>query len=543
MKYKIKIFSLYLVMSFFMISCTESFLDHPITGSVSDENIGDVLGNNPERIASILSNANRVLGGIKLYGREFSYFAATGAHEVDMDWTADLAWNEFSKNDMTSSNEYISSYYSEIYKIISTVNLTIDLVDKMDMSQLTPSQVTNMATYKGEALFLRALCHFTLLEMFGEKGPLAGGGYPGNKDAQGIVLMMESATADNTYIGRSTVGQCYDAIIADLKAAESIIGDNQIPANHVYPTPGSLDNNYTKDVGWAQKPAVNAMLGKVYLFMNDYANAKIQFESVILDSRFALDKPVNFTDYIQHIDNNAESVYTLQFYDYNGTADAYTYGPSQSVTRINSNVPGAWKNTFIDNRTKNRFDTDPRIYEATMYDHGWSAWSTNATPPVFILLDVNQTGFRYYERKSINFFDYGSPRDNTKNIDVIRLADIYLMYAEAALNSGDAPEATEYVNKLRRRAWGETDYNTPATLGEDLSSVDMATIQEERYKELFFENVRWFDICRWGILQSELAKYPTTRAGVVTYDDKDYFMPMPESELTKNPLLKQSLGY
>ena len=46
-----------------------------------------------------------------------------------------------------------------------------------------------------------------------------------------------------------------------------------------------------------------------------------------------------------------------------------------------------------------------------------------------------------------------------------------------------------------------------------------------------------------GILQSEVSKYPSTRAGVVTYNDKDYYLPIPESELSKNSLLKQNLNY
>jgi hypothetical protein len=126
---------------------------------------------------------------------------------------------------------------------------------------------------------------------------------------------------------------------------------------------------------------------------------------------------------------------------------------------------------------------------------------------------------------------------------MIRLGDVYLMYAEAALMLGDESTAKEYVNKVRRRAWGEADFNAPGTKGEDLSTVTIQILQEERYKELFYENVRWFDLCRWGILQTELAKYPTTRAGVVTYNDKDYYLPIPESELNTNPLLKQSLDY
>jgi len=63
------------------------------------------------------------------------------------------------------------------------------------------------------------------------------------------------------------------------------------------------------------------------------------------------------------------------------------------------------------------------------------------------------------------------------------------------------------------------------------------------YKELFFENTRWYDICRWGILEQELAKYPSTNAGTVHYDPQDYYLPIPESEMRSNPLMKQSKGY
>ena len=307
MKLKIKYLT-FIGLTLFLFSC-EDFLDHPITDSVSDANIGAVLADNPDQIESFLGNAYRSIGGINLYGRMMYYSFPEMAHEVDMNYTADLGWNEFSQNDMTSTNSYVELYYTYFYEVISTSNLTVDLLDKMDMSELDSSIAEKMTNYKGEALFLRAFCHLTLLEMFGEKGPSFGGGYPNNKDDKGIVLMLKTATADNALTARSTVGECYDAILADLKASEELIGDNQIPSNDVARTPGSSDIDYTKDVGWAQMPAVHALLGKVYLYMNDYENAKTEFESVISDSRFKLDRPVNFTDYIQHSDNNSESVF------------------------------------------------------------------------------------------------------------------------------------------------------------------------------------------------------------------------------------------
>lgn len=529
------------------ISCAD-FLDHDITTGLTDDNIGEVLAKNPSLISTFLESAYREYAGDFLYANRLPYALNEMAHEYDLNYTATAAWNEFARNEMTTTNSIVTQYVKEFYETVNFSNSVISLVDRTDRSLLSASDEALIDNYKGEALFIRAITNFDLLRLYGEKGPHFGGAYPANKDEKGIPLQLELATADNAYIARSTVGECYEAIIADLKAAYEIIGDHQIPVNTTVRTPGSMDADYTKDHGWAQKPAVTALLGKVYLYMNDYQKAKTEFEKIIADSRFALDRPVNLTDYIQHNDNNAESIFDLQYYyDTERQSRGKNY-PVHQLALINTNVPGAWKNTFIDARTFARFGCgtpgqDPRIYEVTLYDHTWSTWATETTAPVWATVDVNAPDFRCYIRKWTDFYRWNSPSVNSKNVPLIRLADVYLMYAEVNLQLGQGSVATEYVNKVRRRAWDEADYNAPGTKGEDFATVDIAVIQEERYKELFGEFHRWFDLCRWGILEQELAKYPTTRAGVVTYNHNDYYCPIPQEQLNVNPLLEQSLGY
>jgi tetratricopeptide (TPR) repeat protein len=525
----------------FIASACSDFLDHPITGAVSDDNIGKIVQENPAKLGEFLANAYRGLGHIDLYGRQLQNSIPVMAHEIDLDYTAEEARNQFARNGVTSANTFLKLYYTKYYSILSSINLTLDLIDHMDIAALSEGSKAMVTNYKGECLFLRAFVHFDLLRLFGEKGPYFGGDYPHNKDARGIILATKLADAETALSARATVEECYNAIVNDLKEAENWIGNSQIPVNNTPAVPGYKDLDYSKNEGWAQKPAVQALLGKVYLYMGDFQNSKTEFEKVIGDNRFKLDKPVDLSDYIQHTDNNAECIFTLQYFDAPG--DAYNGAPQHHINRIYGNVPGAWANYFIDQRTAARFGDDPRLYETTLYDSTWDPWSTATTGPVWTALDVNVSDFRYYPRKYIDFFNTASPRDCTKNVDIIRLADVYLMYAEVVLNLGTTNVATEYVNKVRRRAWNETDYNVPGTKGEDLSTVTAEIIQEERYKELFFENIRWFDICRWGILDKELAKYPTTKAGTVQYDHEDYYIPMPESELKSNPLLEQSKGY
>jgi tetratricopeptide (TPR) repeat protein len=537
---KLKSFFAYILI-FITLSCSD-FLDHPLTDAVSDDNIGEIIQRNPEKLEEFLASAFRAYGGIALYGRELVLGISTMAHEMDIDWLGEESRNEFVKNQLTSVNTYVSKYYTQFYAILSSLNLVIDLIDHIDLDALSESDQTMVKNFKGESLYLRACVHFDLLRLFGEKGPYFGGDYPNNKDAMGIVLADGLVNANNAYSARATVEECYDSILQDLNDAEDLIGNNQIPVNNTPAKPGYSDTDYTKNTGWAQKPAVIVLRGKVYLYMNMQAEAKTEFDKIIVDSRFKLDKLVNLNDYLQHTDNNAESIFALQYY-YTSSGTAYDNAPSHQIPRIFGNTPGGWKNYYVDLRTAGRFDADPRLYETSLYDKTYSTWSTLTSKPVFTEISNMGPTTRYYIRKFTDFYNTTSPRDPTKNIELIRLGDIYLMYAEVLLKQGDVSNATEFVNKLRRRAWNETNYDSPGTKGEDLASIDLATLQHERYKEMFFENTRWFDLCRWGTLQQEVSLYPTTGAGDSHYDDNDYYLPMPEKEIKSNPLLKQSKGY
>ena len=78
---------------------------------------------------------------------------------------------------------------------------------------------------------------------------------------------------------------------------------------------------------------------------------------------------------------------------------------------------------------------------------------------------------------------------NNTNFCLARLAEAYLLYAEAALATGNSAEALKYVNKIQERAGSKTIS----------TSVDLQTIMDEKQYELWFEGCRWFDIVRWGI--------------------------------------------
>ncbi|MBR1564004.1 MAG: RagB/SusD family nutrient uptake outer membrane protein [Paludibacteraceae bacterium] len=148
---------------------------------------------------------------------------------------------------------------------------------------------------------------------------------------------------------------------------------------------------------------------------------------------------------------------------------------------------------------------------------------------------------------------YGKNESSDCNYYIIRLADIYLLYAEL-LQESDPATALEYVNKVHRRAYG---YSPDAACPYDYSSLSDRTktadaqdhlandvIRYERWAELFAEGQWWFDVRRYRIGQKEADYYKETRHGPITWKgDCSYVQPIPQLELERNKNIQQSEGY
>ena len=134
----------------------------------------------------------------------------------------------------------------------------------------------------------------------------------------------------------------------------------------------------------------------------------------------------------------------------------------------------------------------------------------------------------------------------------LRYAEIILNYAEASLELGDTQEAATYINMIRNRA-GLPDFT---------GDIEEA-LRYEREIEFTFENIRWFDIRRWKILEEklvdakgiEIVETNNLDDGTVntiwrrltvqdrTVDNKMYWIPIPNDEMNKAPHLVQNPGY
>ncbi len=254
---------------------------------------------------------------------------------------------------------------------------------------------------------------------------------------------------------------------------------------------------------------------------------------------------------------------------YGDTMPRWTFNPTfnRNGTRSQDNFPYtiAASNYRADAlaRKQDKTKVDPRLmlcagqpYVDTYIDEkGRETWYDRSTevnnrPDILGWQHRKYTNIRGVE---MGGGDYGKNQSADYNFYIIRLADIYLLYAEL-LQDEEPATALEYVNKVHRRAYGVPtdspsayDY-TSLTERTKTASTDKSlannVIRYERWAELFAEGQWWFDVRRYRIGPDEAAFYESTRHGNITWKgDCSYVQPIPQLELERNPNMQQSNGY
>jgi len=228
--------------------------------------------------------------------------------------------------------------------------------------------------------------------------------------------------------------------------------------------------------------------------------------------------------------------YTVSIPNYREEAIALKNNPNKVDPRLRLNAGQPYVDMYIDAQGR-----------TTWYDR---SSESNNRPDRIAWQHRKYTNIRGVEMGAA---PYGLNESSNCNFYIIRMADIYLLYAEL-LAGIDPTTALEYVNKVHRRAYG---YDPENSCPYDYSSLTERTrayydndplandpLRYERWAELFAEGQWWFDIRRWRIGQSEADYYIETSHGTITWKgDCSYVQPIPQLELERNPNMKQSTGY
>lgn len=296
----------------------------------------------------------------------------------------------------------------------------------------------------------------------------------------GVPLVTTTDYNVGRLIGQSSQSQVYTQIIGDLLTAQA-----NLPQN----SNGNTRANYY---------AATALLAKVYLYNSHYSDADMEAEKVINSGNYTLATDLNAV----FLSSSPETIWSFAPVVPNqNTWEGYFFVPTSAGVTPTYILTNSLMNSFEagDLRKAAWINADTVSGQVYPYPYKYKAGETSVTP--------------------------------TENYVVLRLAEQYLIAAEAKANSNDLAGATTYLNIIRQRA------GLPVKSSLDQASLLLA-IEQERRSELFCEwGNRWFDLNR------------TKRAAAVFAADKPNWkpdaaiFPVPQAEITANPNLKQNPGY
>lgn len=376
------------------------------------------------------------------------------------------------------------------YQIINACN---DLIDAIEVSGLTDSgTLVNMA----EARMIRAFLYFELRRDYGE------------------VPIVDEKITDVTDGNnpKSSVAEVDAFIEADLEYASANLPLTWAPIH----------------VGRATKGFADALLAKLYLYQEDYGASLIKSEQVINSGVYALE-PSYKTLFGINGNNTDEAIFEIQqLVTETGQQFSNNYYVSQGVRGTGTWDLGWGFNVPTQNLVDAYEPDDPRKNHTILVsgedDGGYGGGTLPGTPPLDQL---------YWNKKAYteaaDRAKFSMRANNWENIKVLRYADVLLMAAEAAFQTGNIAQASNYLNQVRARARGGANVlpNVTAT---------MEAIKHERRIELALEGERFYDIVRWGDAPALL--------GGLGYQPKHEWYPIPQTAIDQsNGVLVQNPNY
>jgi starch-binding outer membrane protein, SusD/RagB family len=336
-----------------------------------------------------------------------------------------------------------------------------------------PEYADTLQIIKAQALFLRALCHFDICRTYAQPY-----NYTADASHLGIPVLLKTPGSEDN-IGRSSVKAVYAQILSDLLASELTFGN--------YPK---------KDVYHVSKNAVQALLSRVYLYMEDWDN-------VIKYSTYAINTTplAKGSDYLKmYINQEAgtESIFRLNGLDQSGELGETFYKPDLAIAFSADTLMSLFEDT-----------TDIRL----------KLFRTKSGSQKYATLKF------YYEDKSIG--------ESLRKYDpiILRVSEMYLNRAEAYLNKDELKKAADDVKQIIARSLGKdvSEIQISETNKAELARI----IEKERTKELCFEGHQFFDITR---KKQNLIRGSKTNSNVksLTYPNDLFVLPIPQQELDAN---------
>lgn len=431
-----------------------------------------------------------------------------------------ITYSNFLINDYTK--DAVVFTWLDLYKGVFWANQVLDNASKIEMD------VTKRDRIIGQALFLRGIHLFNIAGVYGR------GGIPLTAEAE-----------DNPEIHEQP--GIYRQVQSDFYEASKLL-------------PVQWESSL--DVGRITKGAALAMDVKTSAQLLEWERVKTRCEEIFGLGIYNLRAEYrdNFTE---EFENNEESLFEVQFMSgpINGveqlsherakffglpaTGCSWNDATAGNIIKTDLSKEGT-KDGKTDPRLKNTlFYRDPGNLNELFYGKTWDALKNGS--------DIKDDRVYWKKYTCWDTKIAESHEDNGINLRIVRLADIYLMYAEALneLDPGNADIVT-YINKIRERP----SVNLPklensgvftgfTAVGNDQAKI-RTQIQHERVCELSSEGWRWFDLERWGMFDTaEGISFLKSRDS--EFDNfvigKNNRFPIPLRDIYLVPGLEQNPGY
>ena len=409
--------------------------------------------------------------------------------------------NDEQNFNINSSNGYVSQIWGGNYGAIGMANRVIQAAQSIESSE-DQDEYDNIL---GQAHAIRAYAHFQILTFFSSD-------YTDDSALAGLLI---TSPAEDIFEARarSTNGEFYTAINADLEMAESLI-------------------NASEGVTFMGADFVTALRARIAAYRGDYAMADTYAASLLVDYPIAtkaqytaMFEDTDFTEVIFSLERSIGDSYDGQGTEGGGWAGSLfafidataSGGPFMEMSRAVYNILAGTDDVRLSrNLNEDESTIDP----------------TYATNDNYLNDDV------------LLVFKYpGGTQPLLNDLKVFRASEMLLIRAEAAADAGEYDDAAAFLNQLRDARYGsaQSEYSFTTEQGA------FGAILDERRLEFLFEGHRWVDLKRLGsrgnrgIDRDE--KERENLASTILTSDYRFTLPIPLSETTANSGVDQNDGY
>jgi hypothetical protein len=470
----------FLAFLLFCTSCSKFVeVDPPIT-STNGENVFNEDGSAMAVMTGLYANMSQSQVDV-FTGRLTNIFFSTGltGDELELRDKSSSYYGLYYANNISSEE----STWAGIYNMVFIANSAIE---KLPIGKLLSPAVKNQAL--GEAKFMRALCYFYLVNLYGD-----------------VPLALTTDYKVNDLLPRTSTDIVYEQIILDLKDAQNLLNKNYVDKDGV-----GTSIERVRPTKWA----ATALLARVCLYRGYYNEAIIQSTAII--NNLVMYELVKLNEVF--LKNSKEAIWQLQ-----------PIGVKEKNT--SNTMEGRLLKILTENNEPLVFLTESLVNSFDDKDQRKTNWINTVTT-----LNGNKYTYAYKYKIGIEAVD-------TKEYStVLRLGEQYLIRAEANIQLGNIDQGVSDLNKIRTRA---TDLTLPdpdqlSQLPSGLSKDEaLWAVEQERRFELFTEwGHRWLDLKRTGRSDAVLGTKPG-------WQSTDKLFPLPGSDLGGNSNLKghQNPGY